>query len=332
MAGHRPLLSRKLPQQAGPENRLLAHALGSRSKFLGRKRRVVLRISLLVLIFFSAFFFGRLSFAQEKPYIITYDHYLEEPGSLEIEYFSTFGAQRAGNDFHAYWVEFEYGVTAWYTTEFYVDAQSTFGDSTLFTGFRWENRFRLLPREHFVNPVLYIEYEKKNGADKILKEVEGHDVEADFAASNSSLRQDHAQELEVKLLLSTSYKGWNFAVNPLAGKNLSNNPWEFGYALGASRPLALKASAKRCTLCPENFIAGVEMYGGLGDRYHFGLHETSHYLAPGIAWNLPSGWTLRVSPSLGLNNNSHQFLMRWGVSREFAGFGEIVRQLFGGRR
>ncbi len=38
------------------------------------------------------------------------------------------------------------------------------------------------------------------------------------------------------------------------------------------------------------------MYGGLGDRHSFGLHETSHYLAPVIAWNLPSDWTLRLSP------------------------------------
>src|SRR5258708_26055209 len=132
--------------------------------------------------------------AQESPYIVTYDHYLEEPGSLEVENFSTFGTQRGGNDFHAFWAEFEYGATAWWTTEFYLDGQTTFGDSTIFTGFRWENRFRLLKREHFVNPVLYIEFERKNGADKILKEVEGVDVESDFAASSATLRQEHSNE------------------------------------------------------------------------------------------------------------------------------------------
>jgi len=88
--------------------------------------------------------------AQESPYIVTYDHYLEEPGNLEVEYFSTFGTQRGGNDFHAFWGELEYGATAWWTTELYLDGQSTFDDSTLFTGFRWENRIRLLQREHFV--------------------------------------------------------------------------------------------------------------------------------------------------------------------------------------
>ena len=269
--------------------------------------------------------------AQENPYFVAYDHYLEEPGNLEIEYFSTFGTQRGGNDFHSYWMEFEYGATAWWTTELYLDGQTTFGDSTIFTGIRWENRLRPLKREHFINPILYLEYEHKSGADKILKEGEGHDVEADFLTPNSVARQEIINEMELKLILSSALKGWNFTENTLAAKDLSNSPWEFGYALGVSRPLALKASARRCSLCAQNFVAGVEMYGGLGDRYHFGLHDTSHYLAPVVGWNLPSGWTLRISPGFGLNDNSHQFLLRWGVSREISGFGTMVEKLFRGR-
>jgi len=284
-------------------------------------------VSFLVLAAFSLPDFAR---AQENPYFVAYDHYLEEPGNLEIEYFSTFGTQRGGKDFHSYWMELEYGATAWWTTEFYLDGQTTFGDSTIFTGIRWENRFRPLKREHFINPILYVEYEHKSGADKILKEGEGHDVEADFLTPNSVARQEIINEMELKLILSSTFKGWNFTQNTLAAKNLSNEPWEFGYALGASRPLALKASARRCTLCPQNFIAGVEMYGGLGDRYHFGLHDTSHYVTPVLGWNLPSGWTLRISPGFGLNDNSHQFLLRWGVSREINGFGSMVSRLFRG--
>ena len=287
---------------------------------------------LVFVLVLTVFSFAVTTQAQENPYFVAYDHYLEEPGNLEIEYFSTFGTQRGGNDFHSYWIEFEYGATAWWTTEFYIDGQTTFGDSTIFTGIRWENRFRPLQREHFINPILYVEYEHKSGADKILKEGEGHDVEADFLTPNSVARQEISNEMELKLILSSTFKGWNFTQNTLAAKNLSNDPWEFGYALGASRPLALKASAKRCALCLQNFIAGIEMYGGLGDRYHFGLHDTSHYLAPAFGWNLPSGWTLRISPGFGLNDNSHQFLLRWGVSREISGFGSIVSQLFRGHR
>ncbi len=292
------------------------------------------RLALLGLFSLSVLplFFPPPALAQESPYFVAYDHYLEEPGNLEIEYFSTYGTQRVGNNFHAFWTEFEYGATAWWTTEFYLDGQTTFHDSTVFTGFRWENRFRLLKHEHFINPVLYVEYENKNGADKILKEVEGHDVESDFLVSNAEARKDHIHEIELKLILSSTFRGWNLTENTLAAKNLSNSPWEFGYALGASRPLALKASAKRCTFCPQNFIGGVEMYGGLGDRHSFGLHDTSQYLAPVLAWNLPSGWELRISSGFGLNDNSHRFLMRWGVSREITGFGSMVSRLFGGRK
>jgi len=287
--------------------------------------KALVPVSVLFLVVLG---FPIMAKAQENPYFVAYDHYLEEPGNLEIEYFSAFGTQRGGNDFHSYWMEFEYGATAWWTTELYLDGQTTFGDSTIFTGIRWENRLRPLKREHFLNPILYFEYEHKSGADKILKEGEGHDVEADFLPPNSVARQEIINEMELKLILSSTFKGWNFTENTLAAKDLSNSPWEFGYALGTSRPLALKASAKRCSLCPQNFIAGVEMYGGLGDRYHFGLHDTSHYAAPVLGWNLPSGWSLRISPGFGLNDNSHQFLLRWGVTREINGFGSMVSRLF----
>jgi hypothetical protein len=263
---------------------------------------------------------------------VTYDHYLEEPGNLDIEYFSTFGTQHQGNDFLSYWTELEYGVTGWWTSELYLDGQTTFKDSTLFTGFRWENRFRPLKHEHFINPVIYVEYEKINAADKIMKEVEGHDGAFGKAEPNSLLRQETKHEIELKLILSSNYKGWNFSQNTIATKNLSNEPWEFGYALGASRPLKLAASSKRCTFCPQNFVAGAEMYGGLGDRYSFGLRDTSQYLAPVVAWNLPSGWTVRVSPGFGLNDNSHGFLLRWGLSYEISGFREMVGKVFGGAR
>jgi hypothetical protein len=156
-------------------------------------------------------------------------------------------------------------------------------------------------------------------------------VEADNGDPNSEARHDHDHELEFKLLLSSTHKGWNFVENTIATKNLSNDPWEFGYAIGASRPLRLKATPTRCNFCRENVIAGVELYGGLGDRHSFGLKDTSHYLAPVMAVNLPSDWTLRLSAGWGLNDQSHKFLLRWGVSREFAGFGDLVGKMFGGR-
>lgn len=281
---------------------------------------------------FVLLFFAPGLAAQERPYFITYDHYLEEPGALEVSVNPVHATQREGNDFVAGWTEFEYGVNGWWTTEVYLDGQTTSGDSTLFTGYRWENRFRPLKREHAINPILYVEFESVNGADKILKEVVGHDVEADHAEPNAVARREHEREFELKLILSSTLSGWNVSENLIAVKNIAGGPWEFGYAWGLSRPLALKASPEHCSFCRENFVAGVEMYGGLGDRDDFGLSGTSHYVAPVLAWNLPSGLDLRLSPGFGLNDDSHRFLLRWGVSQEFSGFGDAIRRLFGGRR
>src|SRR5437899_6924111 len=113
--------------------------------------------------------------AQERPYFITYDHHMEEPGNLEVATNPVIGQARGINTFIGNWTEFEYGAKGWWTSEFYVDSQHTLHDGGLLTGFRFENRFRLLLGEHRINPVLYLEYEHVNGADKTLKEVVGFD-------------------------------------------------------------------------------------------------------------------------------------------------------------
>jgi hypothetical protein len=264
---------------------------------------------------------GPSAAAQERPYFVTYDHYLEEPRTLELELNPLYGSVEDGNDFVAGSMELEYGATAWWTTELYLDGQHTEDDSTVFTGFRWENRFRPTTREHAINPILYVEYEDVNGADKVLSSVVGHDVAADFDESNADLKDEVERELELKLILSSAVSGWNISENLIAVKNLTNEPWEFGYAFGVSRPLALAATAGRCAFCPENFVAGLELYGGLGDAERFGLNDTSQYLAPLIAWNLPSSMTLKLSPGWGLNDDSLPFVLRFGFAIEFPGLG-----------
>ncbi len=259
---------------------------------------------------------GSVAECQEAPYFVAYDHQMEEPGNLEVSLNTGYGTQRGGGAFVPAWVELEYGVQGWWTTEFYLDGQTTTHDSTVFTGVRWEHRFRLLMDEHPVNPVLYLEYEDLNGADKTLREVVGHDVEVDHALPNSEARAEREHEVETKLILSSGVGPWNVSENLIAEKNLAGDPWEFGYAVGASRPLATAARAQRCAFCPENLVVGVEMFGGLGDARGFGLRDTSHYLAPVLAWNLPSAATVRVSPAFGLNRNSHRLLLRVGVSFE----------------
>jgi len=272
--------------------------------------------------------------AGEGPFFVTYTHQMEEPGNLEIATKDVTGQPGEGNRFVGAATEFEYGVKGWWTSEWYLDGQATSGDSALFTGYRWENRFRLLSREHWINPVLYVEFENINGADKSLLEIVGHDGKDDLIDPNVEARREKQREIEAKLILSSYFRGWTIAENFIAEKNVRHEPYEFGYAAGISRPLALVARPDRCNVCPENFQLGMEVYGGLGTHATFGLHDTSHYVAPTVAWTLANGTSFRVSPGFGLTGSSARFLLRCGVSYEIAQFGRATRRLFrnsGGR-
>ena len=263
-------------------------------------------------------------YGQEKPYFVTYSSDLEEPGNLEVSSKTVQSAPQYGNPFVSETLEFEYGAKAWWTTEVYLTGQHTFNDSTLFGGWRWENRFRPLPTQHAVNPVLYAEYEDVNLAEKSLLEVTGHASVSDFLLTNAQARAALERSLELKLILSSDYKGWNFAENFIAEKDFSSDPWEFGYALGISRPLALAASAKRCVFCRENFAAGAELYGGLGDANSFGLNATSQYLGPAVIFNIPNGPSITFGTDFGLNANSLGVIYRFNVSYEFQ---QVFRRL-----
>ena len=270
--------------------------------------------------------------AAEGPFLITYTHQMEEPGNLEFTVKNVTGKPGDGNRFLGSALEFEYGLTGWWTTELYLDGQATAKESALFSGFRWENRFRVLEREHWINPVLYVEFEDINGADKSLLEVVDNDGKDDLTAPNAEARMEKKREIEAKLILGSYFKGWTVAENFIAEKNVRHAPFEFGYAAGVSRPLALAARPERCNFCPENFQAGVEIYGGLGTHDAFGLRETSHYIAPTIAWTLANGTRFTVSPGIGLTDTSAGFLLRFAVSYEIDQFGRAARRLFGGQQ
>lgn len=267
--------------------------------------------------------------AQEAPYFVTYDHHLEEPGNLEISLSNTGGMARADQrTYFAPYIELEYGTKAWWTTEVYLEWQSTLGNSTTFTGWRLENRFRPLSREHWINPVLYLEYENINEASRIQKEIVGYAPEV--GVPNSELTQTAAHELETKLILSSNTHNWNIAENFMVEKDLSQNEgFEFGYAVGVSRPLATLASANNCRLCRENFDAGVELYGGLGSTFGFGLRNTAHYVGPVISWQVSDNSAIHFSPSIGITHNSDPLLIRFGYSYEVRDFGKKLAALFG---
>ena len=289
----------------------------------------VTKISQFVLVLLLA---SAGSFAQESPFFVTYTHHMEEPGNLDIEASSTNGVPRSGQQtYFAPYLELEYGVTARWTSELYLEGQSTWGDSTVFTGWRLENRFKPLHREHWINPVLYLEYEDLNEASRIQKEIEGGGP--DLNSRNALLTPEHNHELESKLILSSDYHDWNISENFIAAKNFSQSEGvEFGYAFGVSRPLATLASAADCRFCRENFIAGVEMFGGLGSTFSFSAHDTAHYIAPVLSWSVSDNSTLRFSPGFGLTHQSNAVLIRVGYAYEVQNFGSKLSKLFGRKR
>lgn len=266
--------------------------------------------------------------AADEPFLLTYSHQMEEPGNLEIETKSVTGKPNGGNRFLGVAMELEYSPTGRWTTSVYLDGQATGSQSALFTGYRWENRFRLLPHEHWINPVLYLEYAHLDAADRTLIEVVGRDSKDDLIQPNQIGRRERSRELEAKLILGSSFKGWTIAENFIAEKNLSHVPFEFGYTAGISRPLAPDSHSAPCNLCAKSLQAGVEMYGGLGTANDFSFRGTSHYIAPVMSWTLTGGTTFRVSPGVGVTSASAPFLLRFGVSYGIDDFGRAVRGFF----
>jgi hypothetical protein len=254
--------------------------------------------------------------AQERPYFVTYDHYLEERGNLELAVATTTGIpKRHRRGYTAPWLEFEYGVTGWWTSELYLEGIRAHGGGGTLTGWRLENRFRPLKSEHRINPVLYVEYESINEASRIQKEIVGSG--ALDSGPIAELKDEHANELEAKLILSSTVGGWNVAENVIFEKNLSANEGvEFGYAVGVSRMLGSLARGQECRFCKENFTVGAELYGGLGSTEAFARDEQRHYLAPVVSWRLGDRTSVKASAGFGLTDASDRYLIRFGFAYE----------------
>jgi hypothetical protein len=286
-------------------------------------RLVTISVTIVIALFAS------LGAAQEAPYFVTYDHHLEDAGDLEISIATTVGVPRSGQRaFLAPYGEIEYGVKNWWTSALYLEGQSTSGDSTVFTGWRFENRFLPVGKHYRINPALYLEYEDINGASRIERETVGFaPLSSQF---NSELTQSHARELEGKLILSSDVRRWNIAENFIVEHNLSSaEATEFGYAFGLSRALSKTNPSGACVFCRNNFSVGLEIYGGLGSSSDFGFRQTAHYAAPAVLWHIGDHSAIRVSSGIGLTQNSNPVLLRFAYSYEVEDFGRKSRLWFG---
>ena len=266
----------------------------------------------------------------EDPYFVTDHHHLPEAGNLAISNYSVLGTPKSGNGFLGSQMEFEYRIAKWWATQVQFDGQTTWNDSTIFTGYSWTNKFKLYPSNRWLNSAFVISWEDGNAADKSLAEIEGHGTEEDFALSNSVTKKIHEHEVEMKLIVSRDYKGWNFAWNFMTAKSLAAGPWKWGYSLGTNRPLSAADGNGHCVFCRRSMSAGLEFYGGLGDSSSFGPQRTPQYLGPEMSWKLSERAAVKAGPHFGLTPASQHVLMHFAVVYEIPHFNKSVRKILHG--
>ncbi|MDO8683338.1 MAG: heavy metal-binding domain-containing protein [Armatimonadota bacterium] len=173
-------------------------------------------------------------------YFVTYNHHIEK-GEMELMIMTdlTEPAERTGEvgSYLSSMLELEYGVTEQYATELmlegFFDFTHGFGK---FTGFRWENRYRLhKEKNRGLNPVLYMEYEDLDPETRFKMEVSGRE---DGKGEPAELEGKRERILETRLILSRDKGPYNYAFNWINETDTRRRGFtEFGYAIGMRRTL-----------------------------------------------------------------------------------------------
>jgi len=170
------------------------------------------------------------------------------------------------------------------------------------------NRFRPLLREHWINPVLYFESRTSTAPDKSLLESWATDVRDDFLGAQRPQREK--REAELKLILSSNFKGLERGRKPDREKNWRESRGKFGYAAW-SRPLSLVAAPMRAIM-PQNFsLAPSFTEDAVPGTLR--LQETSHYFSPTVNFACP---TADLQAAAGFRLTSGQpriYAALWGI-------------------
>lgn len=275
-------------------------------------------------------------------FFVTYNHYIAK-GELELMLMNDFTSpsrfRREDDGQRSYFsqmIELEYGMTEQLATELMLEGFAEPGTGrTRFTGFRWENRYRLFPETVPLNPMLYVEYEDLDPLTRYKMEVSGwirppyHDPGGET---------DRERILESRLVLSHDFGPLNLAFNWINESDLNASGFTaFGYSLGARYDFnhghygsrgddqgvahaghhasAVSHEAGRVSHRPS---LGLELYGGLGDtrRLAFEPSRQEHYLQPVMMVHLSKRVMLHVGAAIGLSKASDN-LVRTALAIEF---------------
>jgi hypothetical protein len=223
----------------------------------------------------------------------------------------------------------EYGVTEQFATELMLESfEEVSTGISKFTGFRWENRYRLFREETPLNPTIYTEYEDLHPATRFKMEVSGW-VHPPYEEEEAT--EPHRERImESRLILSQDFGPWNTAFNWLNESDLNADGFTaFGYMLGVRYAFGGghhhhgdgNSSEPDRASCADKGLRptlGLEWYGALGDtrRMDFDPARQEHYLQPVLMLHLSENVMFHLGIAIGLSAASDD-MVRTGVAIEF---------------
>lgn len=274
-------------------------------------------------------------------YFVTYNHHIEK-GETELMVMTDFTepAERSADEklggYLSHMVELEYGITEQLATELmlegFIDTSYSYGK---FTGFRWENRYRLNKDENWwLNPVLYMEYEDLDPKTRFKMEVSGRED-----GKGEPAEEDQRERImETRLILSRDVGPWNVAFNWINETDMRRSGFtDFGYALGVRYSLSdhhhheedeestamrghhgMPAGKPTLTSHWKPAAIGLELFGGLGNSRAFGgsFNVQPHYLSPILMFHPSEHVMIHIGAAFGLTGVSDD-LIRTGIALEF---------------
>jgi len=298
----------------------------------------------------ATFALGSAAWAGNGANFVLYDYHTAEKGEAEFVVMTDFSTDVEGEpSYIATMIEFEYGVTDWWTMEFMAEGQQTEGQDFINTGWRLENRFRLFPYGTFLNPVIYTEYESLKPETKYLMEVSGRTDTPEPAGPEKDERifetrlilgQAVTDKLDVAFdwINETDTRsgdtafGYAFGINYLlyaSGGEVHEHKGHGGTAGQAGHEGHGSALEHANHLIgghqPDPFTIshvqlGLEMFGALGDTV-LGVTAdpdvTAHYGGVNAMVHFESGLHLMAGVALGLTDVSQDRLIRTMVGYEF---------------
>lgn len=258
----------------------------------------------------------RAAYAGNGANFVLYNHHTAKAGEREIMFMNDLGQEADGTRYTAQMIELEYGVTDRWTSEIMIEGQTTSGEGGYnFTGFRWENRYRLFEYGRFLNPVIYTEYEDLGEDTKYAMEIAGRED-----ATERTKKRPRERVLESRIILGTDIsETLDVSLNWINESDLDTGVTSFGYAVGLNYKLpSAPRSSEHAKEGHGDMLFGLELYGALGDSdkgITADADLTQHYISPNVKFHVGTtmvklGWTI------GLTNVS-QDIFRVAVGYDF---------------